>query len=193
MVEKKKEEIEVRKLVKTQLKVPIRGTSPLLMEKMDMAVVQKYNKKKALKMTKTDTRLEEEKVPDKIHHTENGNVGFPASGFMKGMIESAPNLGLYKKDVRGSVRIAGNIIPIDFKKQVVNEAWGRQSGISKAPMLIVRPEFREWSCELDITFDASVVSTEQIVNLINSAGFHQGIGSWRPEKGGSYGQYEVVT
>lgn len=193
MIKKKEEKVEIQKLVKTNVKIPICGTSPLLIEKMDMSVVRTYDDKKSLKVVKKDTRSEKDKLPNKIHYTENGNVGFPASGFMIGMVEVAPKLGLYKKDVRGAVRIAGNIIPIDFEEQVINEAWGRQSGISKAPLLILRPEFRGWSCELDITFDASVLSMEQLINLVNYAGFHQGLGSWRPEKEGSYGQYEVKT
>jgi len=193
MIKKKEEKVEIQKLVKTNIKVPIKGITPMLQEKMDMSVVQTYDDKKSLKVVKKDTRSEKDKMPDKIHYTENGNVGFPARGFMNGMIEVAPKLDIYKKDVRGSVRINGYMIPIDFDEQVVNEDWGRQSGISKAPLLIIRPEFRGWSCELDITFNSSVLSTEQIINLVNYAGFHQGVGSFRPEKGGTYGQYEVET
>jgi len=189
---KKSKQIEVKELVKEQIHLKIRGTTPLLVEKMDESVVEKYNKKKAMKLTEKDTRLEEEKLDSKLHFTEEGNIGFPASGFAKGMIEVAPYLGLYKKDVRGSVRVLGNIIPIDFKERVVNVSWGRQSGISKAPMKIVRPEFREWKCELDLVVNTGVISIEQVINLINWAGFQQGLGSWRPEKGGSYGQYEVA-
>lgn len=194
MEKKKNKEVELKKLVKEQIKLKLRGITgtTLLMEKMDMDVVEKYDKKKAQKITKKDTRLEKEKVEDKIHHTKEGNIGFPAAGFKGGMIEVAPKLGLYKKDVRGAVRVLGNIIPINFKEQQVNETWGRQTGITRAPLLIIRPEFIDWSCELDIRYDASVISAEQVVNLVNYAGFHQGIGSWRPEKGGTHGEYEVV-
>lgn len=191
MEKKKPKLIEIQKLEKQPIHLKIRGTTPLLVEKMDEGVVEKYNKKKALKLTEKDTRLEEEKLDGKLHFTEDGNIGFPASGFAKGMIEVAPYLDLYKKDVRGSVRVLGNIIPINYKERVVNKSWGRQSGISKAPMKIVRPEFRDWTCELDMVVNTGVISIEQVINLVNWAGFQQGLGSWRPEKGGSYGQYEV--
>lgn len=189
---KKSKAVEVRKLKKERIHIKVTGEA-LLMEKMDMDVVNRYNRKKGQKLTEKDNRLEEDKLDDKVHYTDDGNVGFPASGFMKGMVEVAPHVDLYKKDVRGSVRVLGNILPITYKERKVNVAWGRQSGITKAPLLIVRPEFRNWSCEFDIVYNASVVSAEQVVNLVNWAGFEQGLGSWRPEKSGSYGQYEVAV
>ena len=190
---KDKEEVEIKTLMKKQIKVKIKGVTPLLIEKMDMGVVETYNKKKAQKMTKKDTRLEEEKSEAKLHYTEEGHIGFPASGFYKGMIEVAPYLdGLDKKLVRGSVRVLGNILPIEFSDKLMNTAWGRQSGKIKAPCKIVRPELKNWSCVIEIIYNASNISAEQIVNLVNWAGFQMGLGSWRPEKGGSYGQYEVM-
>jgi len=182
-------EVVPLKLEKTKLKIV--GTTPLLMEKMDLSVVEKYNKKKGQKITKEDTRLEEEKLDDKVHRDENGNVAFPASGFSKGLAGVAGYLGLYKKDVLGSIRVLGNLIPIKFKKQSINQTWGRQSGINKSPRKILRPEFQEWSCVVEVVYNANVISLEQLVNLFNWSGFQFGLGSWRPEKGGSFGQYRV--
>lgn len=188
-----KQEVEIKPLSKQQIRLKIKGLTPLLMEKMDMAVVEAYNKKKANKLVEKDRRAEEDKLGDKIYYDEKGNIGFPASGFARGMVEVAPYLEMTKKDVKGSVRILGNIIPINFKKQTVNVAWGRSSGMTKAPRKIVRPEFHDWACELEIMYNANNISIEQIVNLVNWAGFQQGLGSWRAEKGGAYGSYEVVV
>jgi len=195
MVIKKKENIEVKKLETKIITVKIRstGTGSMLMNKMDMNVVKKYNKKKAHKIIKDDTRLEEEKTEDKIHYTKEFNVGFPASGFGKGINNVAPKLGLYKKDVRSSVRILGDIVALNYKKKDENETWGRQSGMTKAPMLIIRPEFTDWSCELKIMYDSGSISAEEIINLINLAGFHCGIGAYRPECSGTFGTYEVAV
>lgn len=186
--------VALQQLNKKNIRVKIRGITPLLIEKMSMDVVEAYNKRKGQKIVKKDTRLEEEKVEEKIHRTEDGNVGFPSTGFHKGMIEVAPYLdGLNKKLVRGSVRFVDNLIPVNFKKRKNNLAWGRDSGTTRAPRKIVRPEFQKWTCELKIDYNASNISAEQIINLLNWAGFQMGIGSWRPEKGGVYGQYEVIT
>jgi len=188
----KQESVVLQQLKRKTMTVSIKGLTPLLIEKMDEAVVERYNKKKGKKVTEKDEKLEEEKVEGKLHLTEDGNIGFPAAGFMKGMVEVAPYLdGLDKKKVKGSVRILGNIVPIDFEKQTINVTWGRQSGITKAPRKIIRPEFEDWSCKLIVMYNESNISAEQIINLINWAGFQQGLGGWRPEHSGTYGQYEV--
>jgi len=190
---KKNEDVKLHRLKKKRMQVKIKGVTPLLMEKMDPTVAERYDKKKSHQTVKEDTRSEEEKLKDKIHYTEDGNIGFPAAGFKQGMVEVAPYLDMYKKHVRGSVRVLGNIIPIDFEKQTVNTAIGKTSGRNQSPRLIKRPEFRGWSCTLDIIYNADVLSAEQIVNLLNWAGFQQGLGGWRPECEGTYGQYEVET
>src|SRR3546814_12646621 len=45
-----------------------------------------------------------------------------------------------------------------------------------------RPEFPEWSILAAIKFNASVISAEQIANLLSTAGFAIGIGEWRPDR-----------
>ena len=186
--------VAIQQLIPQEITVSIKGITPLLMEKMSEDVVDAIDKKKSDKIVIKDRREESEKVGEKIHHTEDGNIGFPAAGFARGMVEVAPYLeGLDKKLVRGSIRVMGNIIPITYDEQTTNTTYGKQSGISKAPRRIIRPEFKGWSCKLNIRYNASTISAEQIVNLLNYAGFHMGIGAWRPACSGSYGQYRVVN
>jgi hypothetical protein len=54
-----------------------------------------------------------------------------------------------------------------------------------------RPIFRCWSVVVEIQFDPSVIEREQLVSAMNDAGRLIGIGDLRPNKGGSYGRYEV--
>ena len=45
---------------------------------------------------------------------------------------------------------------------------------------------------LDIEYNASSdITWEQIVNGINTAGFMNGIGEWRPERDGQMGMYQL--
>ena len=65
---------------------------------------------------------------------------------------------------------------------------------SKAPStLSYRVEFIDWETELTVEFAPGILSPDQVVNLFNLAGFHTGVGSWRPENGGSHGQFGVVS
>jgi len=184
--------VSLQELKKEKITVEIVGTTPLLMEKMDMDVVERYNLKKGKKLSKKDDKLEEDKYEAKKHLTDDGKLGIPSTAFLKGMTEVAPYIdGMDKKRVRGSVRILGDIIPINFKKEFKDIRWGKTSGITKAPRKIIRPKFTNWRCKLDIVYNAMNMSAEQVINLLNWAGFQMGVGGFRPEHSGNFGQYEV--
>lgn len=59
-----------------------------------------------------------------------------------------------------------------------------------------RAEYPEWSAALRISYNANMLSLEQLVNLVNAAGFG-GVGEWRPSApksaSGSYGCFRVKT
>jgi hypothetical protein len=184
--------VQLQELKKEKITIQIVGMTPLMMENMDMAVIERYNLMKGKKLSEKDSKLEEEKYDAKKHFTDDGKIGFPSTGFLKGMVEVAPYIdGLDKKKVRGSVRIIGDVIPINYKKEVKDIRWGKTSGITKSPRKIIRPKFIDWSCKLDIVYNSTNISAEQIINLISWAGFQMGIGGFRPEHSGNFGQYEV--
>ena len=55
-----------------------------------------------------------------------------------------------------------------------------------------RPEFRNWYADITISYNASgKYSLNEIINVINAGGYICGIGEWRPEKDGVYGQFHV--
>jgi len=196
MVFKRKIEtnIQLQQLQKQQMTIEIVGLTPLMMEKMDMDVVERYNLKKGKKLSEKDATLEEDKYETKKYYTDDEEIGFPSTAFLKGMVEVAPYIdGLDKKKVRGSVRILGDIIPVSYKTEIKDVRWGRTSGMTRAPRKIIRPKFIDWTCKLDVVFNSTNISAEQVVNLLNWAGFQIGVGGFRPEHSGNFGQYEVKT
>lgn len=48
-----------------------------------------------------------------------------------------------------------------------------------------------WSVEITCEIDSKLLTIDDLVNLVNRAGFGVGIGEWRPEKSGEYGRFEV--
>lgn len=57
-----------------------------------------------------------------------------------------------------------------------------------------RPQFNEWSIDLSIRYNANgKLSLSDIVNMVNLGGQLNGIGEWRIEKSGQYGQFHVKT
>jgi len=57
-----------------------------------------------------------------------------------------------------------------------------------------RAGFPEWTANLTITYNASIISREQLLNLIEAAGYG-GVGEWRPSApkcaSGSFGCFRV--
>jgi hypothetical protein len=48
-----------------------------------------------------------------------------------------------------------------------------------------------WTIDVPITFDADVISLEQLMNLLERAGFSVGLCEHRPEKDGHYGTFTI--
>jgi hypothetical protein len=177
------------------LKVKIIGTSPYMPEPMDMDVVEKYDNKKAKKMFKADDESEADKVKKKLYLTDDGKIGIPSRSFYNAMIKVSSYLfekqqgGM--RNIREGITVRGEIIPLKFKKQQVLTHWGRNSGMTKAPRKIMRNAFYDWTCEVEIEYNKNNLSAEQILNVLNWAGFHIGVGAFRKEKTGNYGLFRV--
>lgn len=68
------------------------------------------------------------------------------------------------------------------------------SGIGRTPDLRWRAQFVDWFADLRVSYDAtSQYSLQDICNMINLGGRYNGIGEYRPEKGGSFGMFKVDT
>lgn len=190
----KKQEIVVAPIQIATMELGIRGDTPLLMERFSDAarqlLLQQVTGKGKEKRKNRDMNQE---VKDKIHLTANGKPGFPAAAFKRAMVEASVYVAnMDKKRAKGSFYILGNILPIRSKKMVVNKALGRDSGINHAPREIWRPEFQGWSAKLLLRYNASQITPEAIVELAKLAGFHIGVGGWRPQCSGSYGMFSVA-
>lgn len=192
-----KKEVKINPIQIAEMSLQITGTTPLLMEKMAERIREQLkNIQEGKGKEKNKNRDFEAEVQEKIHKDENGNVGFPASGFKKAMVEVAPYIdGLDKKLCKGSFFVIGDLngdlVSIKYKKQTINKTVGRDSGINRAPREIWRPEFQGWSAVLKIKFNSSQITAEQVIQLAKLAGFHIGVGSWTPQHSGSYGMFTL--
>lgn len=175
-----------------EMKIRIVGTTPLLMSRMSNEIAQELiNVMEGKGRDKKKVRDFEGEIETKIHKTEDGKVGFPACGFKKSLVASAPYMNGMNMKLANSIVVVGEIIPIDFREQTINKTMGRDSGRNRSPRPIWRPEFRDWSCELKIRFNSSLITPNQIVGLLKLAGFHIGIGEWTPQHSGQFGMFTI--
>lgn len=165
------------------------GDSPLIVH----AWSEKAKRQMLDKQMKKATKGKEAKDPEAdyeacFYRTETGAYGFPAIGLKAAMVSAARFVDAKMTVLRGAVHIDAEMI------EIVGEPRPREDmvrvGMGTADIRY-RPEFPEWRSPVTIKFNASVISAEQIANLLNNAGFGVGIGEWRPERNGSYGRFHV--
>lgn len=133
---------------------------------------------------------------------KGAKYGFPASGLKKAMMTAA---GRYLMDgrrmngklVAGAVYVlphgpGSDLMLINHGKDdpYMRTDAGRNPS-TKGAVMIHRGAFSQWSIDVQIRYNATVLSQEQLATLIQWAGAAVGIGEWRAEKGGSYGTFEL--
>lgn len=92
-----------------------------------------------------------------------------------------------KFDACANVVAPGNLVPVEFTEHYVDEKL--MSPKRGAPILTRQNRFTGWKATITIQYmSGGAFSAEQIVNVINLAGFGLGIGSGRSS---GYGRYHV--
>lgn len=128
------------------------------------------------------------------YKTAVGVPGIPAMAFKSALVGAAhKDLGLEKTLVRKGLFIVcddpDGVLPMEYGSFEIREDIVRV-GIGQTDIRY-RPEFRDWSCIVTAEIDMQLLTEQDVVNLVNRAGFGVGIGEWRPEKGGEWGRFEV--
>lgn len=185
--------IEIPKLNLATLQVLLVGDSPLICHawshKAKQAMLDKQMKKAKQAKEAKDPQKDFEESLYKL--PGGGGYGFPAVAFKAAMVGACRFVdGMKMTEARGAFHILGELIPIDgeptMREDMVRIAMGTAD-------IRHRGEFKTWKAMLSISYNQSAISAEQIVNLLNVAGFGVGVGEWRPERDGSYGRFHVAT
>jgi hypothetical protein len=130
-----------------------------------------------------------------FHYTTDKKYGYPAMGFMNAILNACIPLGIPKTQIKRSVRLLGDIYELKYKKLNKRIDSPRRSGMNAAPDTRYRPEFVDWECTLVVQYDSNLISPDQIINLVNQAGFSSGVGDWRPsspKSSGTHGMFKVL-
>lgn len=222
MANAKTEVVEIRPIEIKRVPVHIEGDTPLIMHAWSVKAKQmmldaqmgkakgKQKPKKSPaadfiesmywlegKPTITDSMSEEEKMAAFHAAIENGaRFGFPVTAFKQAAISAAYRLGWTKDMVslRGAFFIesdADGMVEIKSEYPVMREDMVRV-GMGTADIRY-RGQFDKWSVDLVINYNTNgKYSLESIINIINAGGYCYGVGEWRPEKNGQYGQFHVA-
>jgi hypothetical protein len=189
--------IVIPEIANQELVVDIIGRTPLLIKRFDEKTQQGIEEaQQGVAKRKKEPRQPAEECERARIKDDKGRDCIRAIWLKKGMAAMGGYFGIPRGNVEQGVYVVGDLLPIQFdgKKPIMNTARVRvgMGGMAKTSVAY-RPEFRNWSCKgVRIGFDASVLTPHQVVSLLNHAGGKNGIGEWRPQKGGDFGRFDVV-
>lgn len=172
------------------VEVTIIGDSPLICHKWsDRAKRQMLDKQMKRAAIAKEAKDPEKDYEETLYHHPAGGYGFPAVAFKSAAVDACSHVSdITKVQARGAFHIIGDMVKVEGKPSPREDMV--RVGMGTADIRY-RAEFRKWSATLRIRYNAGLLSAEQIINLLNTAGFAIGVGDWRPEKNGSFGMFHV--
>lgn len=199
--------IDIIKIEKPSVTLMIRGTTPLIMNRMSEKarrelLMPKGRKTAADKASSLKHNpLEEFRASPYILRDESAPtlLSVTAGTFKGAMGTAALDLpGARKAQIGRLVYIETepnhqNLIPIYGEPQLLMSVT-RSADMNRTPDIRSRVIIPDWCALVTVSYVAPTLRQQAIVNLMAAAGITAGIGDWRPEKGkGSYGQFEIVS
>lgn len=205
---KKEEVIELKKINAKLAKITICGDGNLVLNKMNDRIVRMLTGTQTGKGKNLEVPNMWEDIITAMHWYKGKPTNFSEDGLIQALHENAPCItafGLRKsfgdavvrngvdkfstKFMAGVNIIAeGGLVPITFAEHFVDEKL--MSPKKGAPVLTYLNRFSGWKATFEISYVENIYSLEQIVNIVNLAGFGIGIGSGRSS---GYGRYHVES
>ena len=178
------------------IEVTIKGKTPLIYHKWSEKAKKMMRDKQQKKASKgREIRNPKKEYEESFYYDSAGNIAFPAGSIKKAIIGAARSLDdVPMTSIRGAIFVVGDdggLIPVKYKGKKMREDMVRVG--RGAADLRYRGQLTGWSMVFEIEYNGNVFSAEQVVNLLNIAGFSQGLGEWRPDKSGDHGKFTALS
>jgi hypothetical protein len=176
------------------IKLTIVGDAPLLVHHWSQkSIKQMLDKQMGNATAGREPKNPEQEYQDSLYRLPDGlGYGFPAIAFKDAAVSACTSLGksVTKVQARQCFHVVGKLVQIHGEPRMREDAVTVGQGSAD---LRYRGEFDPWWTELEIRFNANVLTASQVVNLFNTAGFAVGVGEFRPECNGDCGLFHVKT
>lgn len=188
--------------------ITIRGTAPLVLNRFStrMAVegaMEAGDKAKGARKGPKPPKDFRAEYEGARHKSTDGWDGINASGFRNALIRAGQTVGIEMTRGKMAVFIVADgtdandgtpLVKIHSKKEP-EEFRAAVRNKNGSMDIRARPMWREWRCELRVRYDADMISSESVANLVARAGEQVGVGAGRPfstmSAGQGWGTFEV--
>lgn len=202
----KTEVIEIKPLNIKTATITIVGDSDLILNKMNDINTKELIDKRKDKAKDTAKPNVWEGIITSMHWYNGKPTDYSEEGLLQAFKENAPcitgfglkksfgqavvqnKIDTYATKFNAAVNIIakGDLVPVQFAEHHIDEKL--MSPKKGSPVLVHLNRFCGWKADFTIQYTENTFSLEQIVNIVNLAGFGNGIGSGRSS---GYGRYHV--
>lgn len=197
--------IELKPLGNKFMEVTIIGDGDLVLNKMNDHTARELTSTRKGKAKDISVPNVWEQIITSMHWAKGKPTDFSEQGLVDALQNNAPcltgfgfkksfgdavvrnEIDKYKTKFDAAVNVVGDLFPIKFSEHFIDEKL--MSPKKGAPVLVHLNRFTGWECTFVVSYMENVYSAEQIINIINLAGFGLGIGSGRSS---GYGRYHVA-
>jgi len=140
----------------------------------------------------------EEEAERRLYKDEEGKYCFPALNIQQALARVASDFAIkgrgrktYKSLISYGVLIEPHLIPINPQKYVIDK---RKVIIPRTGGRVdrYRPLFKNWSLRFNIILLEEQIPSEILREVLRFAGVQNGLGDYRPQRGGPFGRFEVL-
>lgn len=195
------QQITIQPLKVERAVLHITSLSPLIMHAWSAKAIKQIEDKQQMK-TKTGKvpRDPQQDFEDARYKINKSQDGIPALCVKNCIVEAGVMADIPKTTLRKCIFVLptharqgeeeNTLLPIicpsgpRLKQDMVKIAMGTAD-------VRYRPIYHGWECKVPVEFIASRITLDQLVNLLDRAGYSVGLGEWRPQKNGTYGRFRV--
>lgn len=179
------------------------GDAPLLMHSVRLLDKMSAQAKEMAAVTKKKQKTDDDMLTIKrlewyagIYTDETGRVAIPADNILASVIEGARKAKLGKLAQAAVFETAAYYPliysgPKDLAALYANGRFCDYRGVRNQQNRVMRsrPIFREWSCDISLIFNETILDPAQLKQALEAAGEQVGIGDWRPR----FGRFHVES
>jgi hypothetical protein len=194
-------EVVVVEMTRGRMTFCIRGTSPLILNRMSVKAKQQLlappGRKTAAEKSSTlkhDPLAEYRDSPYRMDAADSPTLLAVLPTMFKGaMMTAALRMpGVKKTEIAQLVTVEWDKIPVWGVPQIFCSIT-RSADINRTPDVRTRCIVPRWACQLTVNFAKPMLREQSIINLLVAAGQISGVGDWRAEKGsGAFGAFTLV-
>jgi hypothetical protein len=174
--------------VQKQKTVVIKGISPLLMHRYPLQAVEAIEK-----------RTREEQAEYAAYRVDGpaSNLYIPSVNMQRSLVRAAAyskgkGRGTLQKQAAACLLVSPAVLDLGTREYAI-DSQRVVVPATKGAVVRHRPRLDQWEVNFELAWDPDLLSEQNVRRIVDDAGARVGVLDFRPERGGPYGRFMVVS